>query len=181
MTITSSPAASSSSCRQTNDANHAVSPDLLSVLVRTLAFVGLFQAAGAAFFMTLFAGWIPRSDEAIRRLGVWSALAGLMLLGLHQALDGARMADSFSGLFDARMQSLAWNGSSGNAALLEMIGLGVIAFGLMRQGPPASEIATTGGLIAACAAVLTGHTSVHSQRSLLGILLAAHLVLVAFW
>jgi len=158
-----------------------VSPDLLSVVVRTLAFVGLFQAAGASFFVTLFAGWIPRSDEAIRRLGVCSALAGLMLLGLHQALDGARMADDFSGLIDARMQSLAWNGSSGNAALLEMMGLGVIAFGLMRKGPPAAQIATAGGLIAACAAVLTGHTSVHSQRWLLGILLAVHLVLVAFW
>jgi putative copper export protein len=158
-----------------------VSPDLLSVVVRTLGFVGLFQAAGAAFFITLFAGWIARSDKAIRRLGLCSALAGLILLGVHQALDGARMADGFSGLIDARMQSLAWNGSSGNAALLEMIGLGVIALGLMRKGPPAAEIAATGGLIAACAAVLTGHTSVHSQRSLLGILLAVHLVLVAFW
>jgi putative copper export protein len=158
-----------------------VSPDLLSVVVRTLGFVGLFQAAGAAFFMALFAGWIPRSGEAIRRLALCSALAGLILLGLHQALEGARMADGFSGLIDARMQTLAWTGSGGNAALIEMIGLGVLAFAMTRKGPPAAEIATTGALIAACAMVLTGHTRVHSQRALLGILLAVHLLLVAFW
>ena len=89
------------------------------------------------------------------------------------------MADSFSGMMDATLQRLAWTGSGGNAVLLQMIGLGIVAFGL-RPGV-APGIASTGASIAAIAGVLTGHTSVHPQRPLLALLLAVHLVLVAFW
>jgi putative copper export protein len=158
-----------------------VSADLVSVAVRTLAFVCLFQAAGAAFFMLLFARRLAISQAAIRRLGLWTALAAIPLLAAHQALDAARMADSLSGLSDARLQSLAWQGTSGNAAVLQMIGLAVIALGLARHRSPTADLASTGAFIATSAAVLTGHTSVHSERPLLAALLAVHLVLVAFW
>jgi putative copper export protein len=158
-----------------------MSPDLLSVVVRTGGFIGLFQAAGAAFFIALFADWAPNSQAPTRRLGLWAALIGAVLLACHQALDAARMADGFAGLFDERLQSLAWHGSSANAALLQILGLAVIALGLRLNGSPGAQIATIGASIAACAAVLTGHLSVHSQRPLLGLLLAVHLMLVAFW
>jgi putative copper export protein len=158
-----------------------VSPDLLSVVVRTLSLVGLFQAAGSAFFLALFGEWAPESQLAIRRLGLWAAIAAMLLLACHQGLEAARMSDALSGLFDPRMESLAWGGSSGNAALLEILGLAVAALGFALKGSPGSDTASVGGGIAACAAVLTGHTSVHSERPLLGLLLAVHLVLVAFW
>jgi putative copper resistance protein D len=158
-----------------------VSPDLLSVAVRTLGFVGLFQAAGAAFFTALFASVTPNSQAPIRRLGAQAAIIGTVLLAAHQALDAARMADGFAGLIDGHLQSLAWHGSSGNAALLQIMGLCAIALGLRLEGSPGSDIASIGGCIASCAAVLTGHTSVHSQHPLLAFLLAVHLLLVAFW
>jgi putative copper export protein len=159
----------------------AVSPDLLSVVVRTLGFVGLFQAAGTAFFVVLFSPLLSNSQATIRKLGVWSAVIAAALLACHQALESARMAGGLTGVFDPHLQSLAWNGSGGNAAVLQILGLAVIAFGLSLVGSPGAQIATGGGCIAACAAVLTGHTSVHSQRGLLGLLLALHLMLVAFW
>jgi putative copper export protein len=158
-----------------------VSPDLLSVVVRTLGLVGLFQAAGAAFFLVLFGEWVPNSHAAIRRLGWWAAIAGIVLLACHQGLEAARMSDAFSGLFDSRLEALAWGGSSGNAALLQILGLGVVALGFALAPLTGSQMAGVGGCIAACAAVLTGHTSVHSERPLLGLLLAVHLMLVAFW
>jgi putative copper export protein len=158
-----------------------MSPDLLSVVIRTLGFIGLYQAAGAAFFMLLFEAWLPRSSAGIRRLGFWAALAGIVLLAARQELEAARMADSFAGLVDPNLLRLTWTGSSGNAALFELIGLGVVAFGLTQRGSPFANIASTGAAIAVVAATLTGHTSVHPQRVLLAPLLAVHLILVAFW
>jgi len=158
-----------------------MSSDLLSVLVRTLGFVCLFQAAGAAFFVLLFGAWVPRSSESIRRLALATAIAGVVLLAAHQCLEAARMGDGWSSLIDARLESLAWNGRSGNATLIEMIGLGVIAFGMAQPVAEAASIASCGAIIATCAAVITGHTSVHAQRAFLAPLLAVHLVLVAFW
>lgn len=160
-----------------------MNPDLLSVGVRTLGFMALFQAAGAAFFLGLFGDWAANSTASIRRLSLWAALAGILLLACHQGLEGARMSDALSGLFDARMQSLAWGGSSGNAALLQILGLGIVALGCSRKGAESTgaPISSLGGCIAVCAAELTGHTSVHSERALLGLLLAVHLMLVAFW
>jgi putative copper resistance protein D len=172
MTVTSCPAASSFGF---------VNPDLLSVLTRGLGFVSLFQAAGAAFFLALFGPWLAASGDSIRRLGCYAALAGLLLLAAHQWLEGARMADDYAGLADPSLQRLAWSGSGGNAALLQIIGLLAVALALARRRGPAVSVACIGALIAACAFALTGHTSEYPQRALLGPLLCLHLLLVAFW
>jgi copper transport protein len=172
MTATSCRAASSSG---------SVNPDRLSVLLRALGFVSLFQAAGAAFFLALFGSGLARSEASIRRLGWRCAVAGMLLLAAHRWLEGARMAGDYSGLLDASLQRLAWSGSGGNAALLQLIGLALIALGLARRALPAASVAATGAVIAACAFALTGHTREHAPRALLALLLCSHLLLVSFW
>src|ERR1700676_3927210 len=154
MTATSCPAASSSG---------SVNPDLLSVLVRGLAFVSLFQAAGTAFFLALFGSWLARSKHSIRRLGFYSALAGLLSIGAHQWLEAARMADDYAGLIDPSLQRLAWSGSGGAAAFFQIAGLSMIALALAQQARPSASIASIGAVIAACAFALSGHTSDHPQ------------------
>ena len=126
-----------------------MSPDRLWALVRTLALAGVFQAAGAAFFLLLFGPWLARAGHRIRRLGCYAALAGLLLLAAQQWLQGARMADGYDGLFDPALQRLAWGGSGGHAALLQMFGLAVIACALTRAGRAAAGAASSGALIAA--------------------------------
>ncbi len=158
-----------------------MNPDLLSVVVRALAFVSLFQASGAVFFLALFGARLARSGQGIRRLGWCSALAGLLLLVAHRALEGARMADDYAGLLDPALQQLAWSGSGGAAAVLQLIGLSLVALGLARRSLPAACVASAGAVIAACAFALTGHTREHSPRVLLAALLCLHLLLVAFW
>jgi putative copper export protein len=158
-----------------------VSADLLSVAVRLLGWVSLFQAAGAAFFLALFGEWAPNSSTAIRRLGRWAALAGVLFLLSHQALEAARMSDALSGTLDAHMESLAWRGTGGIAVVIAVTGLVVIVIGMSLKGRPGSSAASIGGCIATCSAVLTGHTSVHTERALLGGLLAVHLLIAAFW
>ena len=158
-----------------------MSPDLLALVVRTLALAGVFQAAGAAFFVVLFGPWLLQSGQRIRRLGCYAALAGVLLLAAQQWLRGAPMADGYDGLFDPALQRLAWGGSGGHAAWLQIIGLTVIAWGLFRPGRAAAGVAAIGALIAACAFALTGHTSEHAPRALLAALLCVHLLVVAFW
>jgi putative copper export protein len=158
-----------------------VNPDLLSVVVRTLALAGVLQAAGAAFFVVLFGPWLRRSGQRIRRLGYQAALAGMALLAAQQWLRGARLADSYAGLVDPSLQRLAWGGSGGHAAWLQLAGLAVIACGLARQRRAAAGVAAAGAAIAACAFALTGHTSEHAPRALLAPLLCVHLLVVAFW
>jgi putative copper export protein len=158
-----------------------VSPDPLSVVGRTLALAGVFQAAGAAFFLLLFGPWLTRSEPRIRRLGCLAALAGLLLLAASQWLQGARMAGDFSGLIDPALQRLAWGEGGGHAAWLQCIGLSVIAWSLARPGRHSIVVAASSALVVACAFALTGHTSEHASRALLAPLLCVHLVVVAFW
>jgi putative copper export protein len=172
MTATSCPAASSFG---------SVSPDLPSVALRGLSLVGLFQAAGSAFFLALFRSWLARSKHSVRRLGFYSALAGLVLMAAHQWFEGARMANDYTGLFDHSLQRLAWSSSGGSAAFFQIVGLSLIALALAHQARPSANVATIGAVIAACAFALSGHTSDHSQRALLAPLLCIHLLLVSFW
>jgi putative copper export protein len=158
-----------------------VSPDLLSVPLRTLALIAVFQAAGAAFFVLLFGPWLARCRQRIRRLGCQAALCGVLLIALQQWLRGARMAGDYDGLIDPALQRLAWGGSAGAAAGLQIIALGVIAAGLAGPGRAASAIAAGGAVLVACAFALTGHTSEHGPRALLAALLCVHLLIVAFW
>jgi putative copper resistance protein D len=172
MTATSCRAVSSSVC---------VNPDRLSVLLRTLALIAVFQAAGAAFFMLLFGPWLARSAQRIRRLGWQAALCGVLLIAVQQWLRGARMAGDYDGLMDSALQRLAWGDSAGAAAGVQIIALGVIAAGLARPGRTASVVAAGGAVLVACAFALTGHTSEHGPRALLAPLLCVHLLIVAFW
>lgn len=160
-----------------------MSPDRLSVTLRALALVLLYQASGATFFLAVMRDRLARSSDAIRRLAVASALLGLVLAVAHQTLDAARMADDFAGMLDPDMLRLAWLSGNGAAHLAQVAGLALVAtaFCVHRAGEWSLRIATLGATVAALALVLTGHSRTHSTHGLFPLLLAAHLLLVAFW
>jgi putative copper export protein len=151
----------------------------VSVTLRALGFVALFQAAGTAFFLTLFGGQLTESGSGIRRLGLFAASGGILLVVAHLSLDAARMAGEYTGLWDGDLQRRAWMSTNGAAQLLQAFGLLWVAVGLRRGGKLA--LATAGGVLALIALLLTGHTSVNALRWLLAPLLAVHLLIVAFW
>jgi hypothetical protein len=80
-----------------------VTPDQLSVIVRALAFVAVFQATGAGFFLAVFGRTLRRAWAAIERLGCIAALAGLVLILAHLTLDAARLSGDFDGLRDVEL------------------------------------------------------------------------------
>jgi putative copper export protein len=153
--------------------------DAIAVVVRVLAYLGLYQAVGAALFVLRFHGPVPALCERVRRLGGAAALCGAALILLQWPLMAARMAGDFSGLTDVSLLRLALHSSHGLAGGWQLIGLMLLSLGLLA---PAAAVAIWPGLVAALVApALTGHTSVHTHRAILAPLLVIHVLIGAFW
>jgi copper resistance protein D len=156
-------------------------PDVLSVIVRALSFVLLFQAAGVAVFAAIFDRRLANSRGTVHRLGRMAALAAMVSVAGHYALEAARMAGEMSGMWDPTLQGVAWN-SPGRAALIcRLLGLLLIALGLRGASVRWTIVAVGGVVLVTLAFTLTGHTSVNAHRWPLAALLMIHLLVVAFW
>jgi len=155
-------------------------PDLVSVAIRVVGFVLLFQAIGAAFFTALFPE-AAQSAATIRRITMTSAVGGVFAVAIHWALEAARMTGTFAGALDASMQHRVINSSFSTAHALPMLGLSLIAAASWRRVRLSASLACVGGAIAVAGFAFVGHASADSWRALLGPLLIIHLLIVAFW
>jgi len=155
--------------------------DFISVTLRALGFTALFQAVGLAFFLALLGRELTQPWPGLRRIGRIAAIAGLLLVLVHPALEAARMAGDFSGLWDRQLQRLAWSSGSGMSALVQAAGLLGLAVSPPARAGGGARWAVLWGLIAVGGFLLTGHTSTDPLRPLLASLLALHLLVVAFW
>ena len=156
-------------------------PDVVSVILRALSFVLLFQAAGVAIFVAVFGRRLASSQVSVRRLGQAAAIAAIVLVAAHYALEAARMAGEMSGMWDPTLQGMAWNSPAGTALICRLLGLLLIAVGLQEASVRWTILAVGGTVLATGAFALTGHTSVNAHRAALAPLLMLHLLVVAFW
>jgi putative copper resistance protein D len=156
-------------------------PDVVSVVLRALSFVLLFQAAGVAIFVATFGGRLEGSRDTVRRLGQAAAVAAMALVSGHYALEAARMAGEMSGLWDPTLQGMVWNSPARAALICRLLGLLLIAVGLREASVRWTAVAVVGAMLATGAFTLTGHTSVNGHRAALAALLMIHLLIVAFW
>jgi putative copper export protein len=154
---------------------------MLSVVLRAVSLVFMLQSAGIALFLAVFQRWLIGSSEFIRRLGRWSAVCALVAVICHFALEAARMAGELSGIGDWSLQRLALTSSGGAAFGIRLLGLLGVAVGLRGEGRASMTAAVLGAALIALAFPVTGHTAVHAERWLLGMLLTAHVLIVAFW
>lgn len=155
--------------------------DVLSVILRALTFVLLFQAAGVAIFFAIFERRLASCRGAVRRLGQGAALAAIVLVAAHYALEAARMAGDLSGMWDPSLQGMVWHSSSRAALIFRLAGLLLIAIGLQGARGRWTIVAVIGSVLAILAFTLTGHTSVAAHRGALAALLMIHLLIGAFW
>jgi putative copper export protein len=81
---------------------------------------------------------------------------------------------------DVELLRLALYSGSGAAQLVQLAGLVLLAFG-PRGAAPGATAARAGAALVLLGFALTGHTSVHPMRWLLGPLLVVHVGIVAFW
>jgi putative copper export protein len=155
--------------------------DAISALVRGLSFVALFQAAGVAIFLALFGRRLADTTQRVRSLGFVSALAALVLVAAHYALEAARMAGSLSGVFDLSLQQIVLDSSMSTAWLWRTIGLVLIAGTIRRRDKAGRVVSLIGAGAVIVGFLFVGHSALHPDRAWLWPLLALHLAVVAFW
>jgi putative copper export protein len=158
--------------------------DLVSVLVRALSFIALFQAAGIVMFLAIFSRDLEAARQPIRRLGRAAAISGIVLVTGHFSLEAARMAGALSGVFDASLQLLVLDSPMAVAAALRIAGLVAIWTALRRAGSIdgiGMQLGLGGTIMIIAGFLFVGHTAIHPDRIWLAALLGLHLGAVAFW
>jgi putative copper export protein len=153
--------------------------DIIAIVVRTLGLAAMLQAVGIFVFTALFGSQVPALTAELRATVRWMAVAGAVLVLIHQLLQAGRMTGSMDGILDASLQRDALLSHAGLANAMRMAGLLAI---IAAAGVSGSRIlGLCGGLLVAASFTATGHTSAHPLRVVLAPLLALHLWILAFW
>jgi putative copper export protein len=155
--------------------------DAVALALRAAGLAATLQAAGLPLFVALCGRQLRQSPPLLATFGSRITAAGLALALAEQLMGPARLAGSFSGVFDASLQAMLLQSSVGTATLVRVAGLALL-LGRLRVG---GRLATALGVVGVAAVVgsftLMGHTTSHEPRWALATLLAVHLCIIAFW
>lgn len=156
--------------------------DLLSIVLRALGFLAIFQAVGLALFLVLFERQLDvRMRQALRRSGVAAALFALLAVGGHFVLEPARMGGALSAILDSGLRQIVIDSPLASAFGWRIAGLALLVAGLAWVSPLARAVALLGAASTLVSFIQTGHTASFTPRPLLAGLLLVHLGVVAFW
>jgi copper resistance protein D len=155
--------------------------DVLSVAVRAIGFIALFQATGAALFLFVFGKQLAASTATITRDMRVGAGVAVMALLVYQLLGAARLTGEFSGMLDPAMHAMAIGSSVGYANLLRLFAVLVLMFLATGSGAENRSILLACVMAVVVSFAMTGHTASASLRWPLAALLMVHLLVVAFW
>jgi putative copper resistance protein D len=158
--------------------------DVLSVTLRALGFLTLFQAAGIVLFLAFGEQELPNTERSLRRIGILAALIAAAFLIAQYLLESGRMSGELGGMLDPTLQAIVMRSAVSVTLSWRLLGLLLIVGGLRRGGSGG----TGGGIAGVIGVVLllasftfVGHTSKDALRWLLSPVLLAHLSVVAFW
>ncbi len=158
-----------------------MSVDGVVAVLRVACFIALLQAAGGAVFRGAFGAALQASAAGIHRFIAASAISAILLLIAGDWVEGARLANDWSGLFDARLQHMVWASVSSLALVVRVAALLSSLGSLQFAGSRAIGLATAGIVLTAASFSFVGHTTMHDAYVLLGLLLGAHALIVAAW
>ena len=155
--------------------------DLGAILDKALLYGSTLTAAGAVMFL-LYAGSVPATtiERRIRRRV--ALLLGVVLLValLRLPLTVGAMTGEFSGVFAPTLTGMVWRAGEGRALQLRLAGIALMAIGLVAQRC-LLLLGLPGALLAAVSFAALGHTHATGAGPVPMVLIAAHLVCVAFW
>jgi len=151
------------------------------VAIRALAFITVLQATGAVLFLVLFRERLVESMDTIRAIGARAAAAGVFLIVARYLLEPARMAGSFSGIFDGFLHGILVTSNLGVAQLTRVVGAGLVALTLLGPARPREYLALIGAALIVVSFSFMGHTAANDQRWILSSLLILHILAAAFW
>ena len=153
---------------------------LATVAVKAFAYLASLTAAGSALALASLSALDGDTRRMVRRLG----LAGAILAGVASAalipLGAAYLAGGlWTGATDPALTGMVLEGPAGNSLAVHLAGLAVIA-GFFIAAKAQRFVAVTGAVIVCASFAFRGHV-LTEPRVLLGALVTAHLLGVAFW
>src|SRR5215472_14601573 len=154
--------------------------DVLSVTLRALSFLTLFQAGGIALFLAAREK-LPNTEGLLRRIGILAALLAAVLLLAEYLLQAGRMSGELGGVLDPRLQGIVMRSAMSVTLSWQLVGLALIVCGLRRVGTGGSIAGVIGMVLLVASFTFVGHSSKDALRWLLSLALLAHLSVVAFW
>ena len=153
---------------------------LATVAVKAFAYLATLASAGSALAIASLSSLDDDTRRMVRRLG----LAGAILAGMASAalipLGAAYLAGgSWAGATDPALTGMVLEGPAGSSLSVHLAGLAVIAgFFIVAKAP--RFVAVAGAVIVCASFAFRGHV-LTEPRVLLGALVTAHLLGVAFW
>lgn len=156
-------------------------PDVLSVVLKTMALIAALQATGGALFLALFRRQMSGAIVPVAQLVRLAAWTGIFSLLGHTWLETARMAGALSGLLDPALIELLVRSPTMAVLALRVLSLCLVLAALRRHGTFQTMAGVLGALLFSAAFALSGHTTTHPERALLAPTLMLHLLIVGFW
>ena len=154
--------------------------DIFSAALRALMLMVVVSISGGALVPLWSRG--PRSLPPPAGRGALAVpLAATFVILVHRALDAARLAGEWSGVVSRHLQFLAWSSSAGRASLACLVGVGAIACSRVAPTSKSAAIGVGGAIVVPASFALTGHTTQAEYAAVLRVVLAVHVLLVAFW
>src|SRR5262245_37338198 len=153
-TVTSCPALCTSRSERRGHEQHVLARqpltvfvDILSVVIRALSFIALFQAVGMALFIALFGRELSITEAILRRVGMLSALTAALLVLGHYALEAARLSGEFSGVMDPTLQGIVMHSAVGVALAWRLVGVALIGIALRVGKGLGAALGVIGGVM----------------------------------
>ena len=155
-----------------------------AIIAKAIGYAAALLAMGGPLFLLVFAREADADGAAlarfVRRLAALCALALLAVLGLRFGIRSARISGmGLEGMTDPTMLGFVWDSPLGSAATWRGLGATLVPLALV-PARWAIAAASVGALLIAVSYAKVGH-SLGEPRWLLGSLLVAHLLAVAYW
>jgi len=153
---------------------------LVAILAKAAGYSAALVAMGGPLFVAVFRSAPEDVLRIARTLAAGAAILGIAVLTLRFGIRSARISGmGFAGSTDPLMLGLVWDSPLGTAALWRGAGA-VLILGVLIKGTVGLAASLVGACLVALSYTLVGH-SLGDPRWLLGSLLGAHLLAVAFW
>ncbi len=155
--------------------------DVISVVLRAVAFITALQAAGLALFG---ASCRAAGITAVNSVDKWvrvAALCAVPFVLAYRGLDAGRLAGDWSGVVDAHLQGMVWTRVPGVSSIVCVLGL----FGLANGTGAITRWPAYGPAIGAFPIIgsfaLAGHATEAHHSGLAQALLTLHVAIAAYW
>jgi putative copper resistance protein D len=153
--------------------------ELLTIVIKAIGYGGALAASGTVLFWLLVAA-PGRGARQLRPLLVWPGVAGLVaalaLIPLQAAFLGG---GTLSAAGDGTLLSLVFGTALGASVKLRVIGLCLVLLAALPFAW-ARLVGAFGAMLVALSFSLVGHT-LAEPRAVLSVLIAIHMLGVAFW